>query len=1207
METDADGLFWFTDLKPGSYSVAETVPEGSEASTPISSGPHDLVSGDVLLLGYVFGNYTPVDIHGVKYDDLNGNGAHDDGEPGLPGVTVTLTGTDGMGDPVEDSMETDADGLFWFTDLAPGSYSVAETVPEGSEASTPISSGPHDLVSGDVLQLGYVFGNYTPVDIHGVKYDDLNGNGAHDDGEPGLPGVTVTLTGTDGMGDPVEDSMETDADGLFWFTDLAPGSYSVAETVPEGSEASTPISSGPHDLVSGDVLLLGYVFGNYTPVDIHGVKYDDLNGNGAHDDGEPGLPGVTVTLTGTDGMGDPVEDSMETDADGLFWFTDLKPGSYSVAETVPEGSEASTPISSGPHDLVSGDVLQLGYVFGNYTPVDIHGVKYDDLNGNGAHDDGEPGLPGVTVTLTGTDGMGDPVEDSMETDADGLFWFTDLKPGSYSVAETVPEGSEASTPISSGPHDLVSGDVLLLGYVFGNYTPVDIHGVKYDDLNGNGAHDDGEPGLPGVTVTLTGIDGMGDPVEDSMETDADGLFWFTDLAPGSYSVAETVPDDMTATTPISSGPHDLESGDDLQLGYVFGNFELFDIAGVKFNDKTGDGVSDDDMPLEGVMITLYRESNDEEGLQTDGDEVVGMFITGGDGAYSFTDLGPGDYYVAENVPDGWMQTAPADDIHSLSGASGEDLVDLHFANFERFDLSGTKFNDINGDGITDDDTTLAEVAIHLYRESNGEPGLQTDGDTLVDSTLTDENGDYSFSDVGPGDYYVTEDVPDGWTQTWPVAGIYAISGMSGADQGDLDFANTEQMLITGRKFLDENVNGRTMSRTMKVNPVHARTERRTAPTQRRHDPESVKDTTESIIVAFVLAFVFRTFIIEAFVIPTGSMASTLYGKHGTLVCEDCGWENAYGLTDLTTRPPVFGPESQVRCQNCAHLNSDISIHDGKGTLRRKSNAESGDRILVFKWPLDIAGWFLPPRRWDVTVFKNPARPDENFIKRLLGVPEEVLEVIDGDVYSVPIAELTAETISALEDLRSIKFKHRTGEPVTRRERARFAGHPPGAVLDELADKLRIAPKTEEAQRSLWHPCTITSSRPSTTKTQATDRGLERSRDPVRSRGWLPDLGPELREGHPQVCRAPPPLLASGRGPHRLWQPQELLEEVVDREARVVAHAPPRRPRVSVVEIARPHPRPGAHAAEEPDDTERFEAVGVLEGPHRVGLPGPRRG
>src|SRR6476660_3133957 len=57
----------------------------------------------------------------------------------------------------------------------------------------------------------------------------------------------------------------------------------------------------------------------------------------------------------------------------------------------------------------------------------------------------------------------------------------------------------------------------------------------------------------------------------------------------------------------------------------------------------------------------------------------------------------------------------------------------------------------------------------------------------------------------------------------------------------------------------------------------------------RNQESSVKETLESILVAFILAFVFRAFVVEAFVIPTGSMAPTLMGAHMRFRCPDCGY------------------------------------------------------------------------------------------------------------------------------------------------------------------------------------------------------------------------------------------------------------------------------------------------------------------------------
>src|SRR4051794_36520840 len=72
---------------------------------------------------------------------------------------------------------------------------------------------------------------------------------------------------------------------------------------------------------------------------------------------------------------------------------------------------------------------------------------------------------------------------------------------------------------------------------------------------------------------------------------------------------------------------------------------------------------------------------------------------------------------------------------------------------------------------------------------------------------------------------------------------------------------------------------------------------------------NVKETIESILVAFILAFIFRAFVVEAFVIPTGSMAPTLLGAHMRYRCADCGYRwtvnfSAARSGDEDNIPPV---------------------------------------------------------------------------------------------------------------------------------------------------------------------------------------------------------------------------------------------------------------------------------------------------------------
>lgn len=165
--------------------------------------------------------------------------------------------------------------------------------------------------------------------------------------------------------------------------------------------------------------------------------------------------------------------------------------------------------------------------------------------------------------------------------------------------------------------------------------------------------------------------------------------------------------------------------------------------------------------------------------------------------------------------------------------------------------------------------------------------------------------------------------------------------------------------------------------------------------------ESIKETLESVVMAFVLAFVFRAYVVEAFVIPTGSMAPTLLGEHVAVHCTTCGYHFTF---DVNT-----GDRAEVR-NNRDVRRGYITDPDGihaicpechfPNHVPHGTRIKAGDRILVHKYIYSLS----EPRRWDVVVFKNPSDPEINFIKRLAGLPNERLWIIDGNVYAKPLDE-----------------------------------------------------------------------------------------------------------------------------------------------------------------------------------------------------------
>lgn len=173
--------------------------------------------------------------------------------------------------------------------------------------------------------------------------------------------------------------------------------------------------------------------------------------------------------------------------------------------------------------------------------------------------------------------------------------------------------------------------------------------------------------------------------------------------------------------------------------------------------------------------------------------------------------------------------------------------------------------------------------------------------------------------------------------------------------------------------------------------------------QPRYEPRGygvIRDYVESVAMAIILALLFRMFLLEAFVIPTGSMAPTLHGRHMDVECSQCGFQYQTGASSENpdTRADQRSEIIETACPLCRF---SMSLDKASQPNQRSF---MGDRILVSKFSYSVS----QPKRWQVIVFKFPGNAKQNYIKRLVGLPGERIKIKGGDIYVVPPEESDRE-------------------------------------------------------------------------------------------------------------------------------------------------------------------------------------------------------
>jgi hypothetical protein len=900
---------------------------GSSFAVQINVGRDNLSPTDVI---QEFGNYQHVgEIEGYKFSDDNGNSIWDfaNFESPLEYWNITVTNATGY----FASNITDEEGEYEFY-LPYGDYHVAEIAQSGYNQTLGKNGYDVNISDGHVHITNVTFGNQfiEEFNISGYKYNDLNGNGIRDPGEPGLSGWTI------GIGNstiPYYALNTTDATGNYSFINVPVGTFILNETLQPGWKNTTPLTQTacippfpylpPIHLettavdaffqsggtpVGSDFAYLREVISGVNPTmgyDVKNQAYPGWCGDTNHiiqtqtaydvwnfvDSSPPfnsgliyNFPTVATSpwdkinyvlnrrpyysgLWGTQNTSQIVQAviwnytnniPVNQPEGGISLNSDQQAGALKILADANANGTGYSPTCGGVKAVflnISAEdygLIQLTFIevpvrccgstsFGNQQLGNITGYKNESITG--------AGLAGWNITLTNSTSGYAAWNITNNT---GGYNFIDIPFGTYWLNETPQAGftQSLSTPNRTVTID---GTTPALFYNFTNTRQ--LGNVTGDKVDYNGT------GLGGWTITLQNLT-IGTPLFTNI-TDPSGLFSFPDVPWGLYWLNETPQAGWRQSALTPNRTIEINGTSLLVTTQYFNNTqELGNVSGYK-RDSGGAGLS-------GWTIVLSNQS-------------LGTFIniTNTTGGYSFSNIPWGNYSLGEVIQPGWTQVT----LNMSVEINGTSLVmtDLNFTNSQQLgNISGYKsdsvgaglsgwtivlsnqtlgtftnvtnasggysignipwgiyqLGEVNQPGWTQitpnitveiNSTSLVLRNLNITNSQNGptfgnisgyklkDPGLTPLGNwnirlyyengTLFDSRVTTGAGAFSFDPVPFGNYTLNETLQAGWSQTGPAGGSYQVQlNSSSAVVINRNFTNFQQLgNITGYKVNMTNI------------------------------------------------------------------------------------------------------------------------------------------------------------------------------------------------------------------------------------------------------------------------------------------------------------------------------------------------------------------------------------------------------------------
>ncbi|MEM8734494.1 MAG: SdrD B-like domain-containing protein, partial [Planctomycetota bacterium] len=394
-------------------------------------------------------------------------------------------------------------GVFQFLigDLAAGAttdvvFAADYTDPQVTVISNTATVADDGSLGSDLNPSDNTTSDGTPViasdgSIAGVVFQDSNVNGQFE-GEPAIQGVLVTLSGTTSLGNPIDRTEITDANGEFRFDTLPPGIYAVTETQPDGFRDGADSTDATNSSVLGDDSLsieiglsesVNVRFAELTSpnlaiqksdggvtADFSGILQYTLTVSNIGDQDATGVQVTEVLPTGTEFVASQSSTGWIDEGNGQFSF-DV--GSVSARDSVDlqfavevidlqvaqlTNSATVTDDNALGDDLDPSDNSVTTNTDVNPSTGRISGFVYDDSNLNGVFEAGDSPIEGVVVNLNGTTIAGTSITRTATTDSAGAYVFENLPAGTYTVTETQPANFNDGADTTTAPNGSVIGD-----------------------------------------------------------------------------------------------------------------------------------------------------------------------------------------------------------------------------------------------------------------------------------------------------------------------------------------------------------------------------------------------------------------------------------------------------------------------------------------------------------------------------------------------------------------------------------------------------------------------------------------------------------------------------------------------------------------------------------------------------------------------------